>query len=283
MFSIWWVCLILYIVLNVIFSLLYKVVTKKSKNDGALTVLLQLLSGIIILLFIPFFKMNFSNHIKPYLFLIIACVFYAINDRANTTARRGLDVSIFNILTQLSTVLLIAWGIIFFKEKVILQKILGAVLIIIGNVIVLFKKGKIQNKKYVLFAILANISFSIAVSVDVGISDQFNLPIYISITLILPALFIMILERVKFKSVIEEFKIGNKKIIIVISIIWAIMLISMLRAYQLASVTTVAPLCAVTTILNVFVSYIVLKEKDSMIKKIFAAILVVIGVVLIKI
>jgi drug/metabolite transporter (DMT)-like permease len=261
---------------------MYKVATKNSKNDGALTVLLQLLGGVYVLVFVPFFKMQFSTTISTYIFLGIAIIFYAISDRVNTTARRGLEVSVYSILGQLSTAFVIAWGIIFFKEEIIIKKLLGALLILFGNVFVLFKKGKFEWNKYIIFSLIGNLSLSIGISIDVGISEQFNLPIYVALNLIIPALLIMLVESIKLSTVITEFREGNKKAILIVGLSWGMMTVAMLRAYQFGTVTTIAPLCALTTILNVFVAYFALKEKDFLWKKVLAAMIVIVGILLIK-
>ena len=282
MLNTWYFNLVAYLVIYILFTQMYKIATKNSKNDGALTILLQLLGGLCVLIFVPFFKMQFPTHLSTYIFLGIAVIFYAIADRVNTTARRGLEVSLYSILGQLSTVFVIIWGILFFKEDIIIKKLFGAVLILFGNIMVLYKKGKFEWNKYILFSLLGNLAMSIGISVDVGISDQFNMPIYVALTLIVPALLILLIERVKIKDVIAEFKEGNKKAILTVGLSWGIMIIAMLRAYQYGTVTTIAPLCSITTILNVFVAYFVFKEKDSIIKKILAAIVVILGILLIK-
>ena len=282
MINTWYFNLIAYLIIYILFTQMYKVATKNSKNDGALTILLQILGGICVLLFVPFFKLQFPTEISTYIFLGIAIVFYAIADRVNTTARRGLEVSLYSILGQLSTVFVIVWGILFFKEEIIIKKLIGAILILTGNIIVLFKKGKFEWNKYILFSLLGNLSMSIGISVDVGISDKFNMPIYVALTLIVPALLSLIIERIKIKDIITEFKEGNKKAILTVGISWGIMIIVMLRAYQFGTVTTIAPLCSLTTILNVFAAYFVLKEKDSIIRKILAALIVILGIILIK-
>lgn len=283
MLNTWYFNLIIYLVLYILFTQMYKMATKSSKNDGALTILLQLLGGIFVLVFMPFFKMQFPTNLSTYIFLGIAIIFYAIADRVNTTARRGLEVSVYSILGQLSTVFVIVWGLLFFKEEIIIKKLFGAFLILLGNVIVLYKKGKFEWNKYIFFSLLGNLAMSIGITVDVGISDQFNMPIYVALTLIVPALLILIAEKVKIKDIVSEYKNGNKKAIMIVGISWGIMIIEMLRTYQFGTVTTIAPLCATTTILNVFVAYFALKEKDSLLKKILAAIIVVLGIVLIKV
>ena len=283
MINTWWFNIIIYLILYVVFTQSYKLATKSSKHDGALTVLLQFLGGIIVLLFIPLFKMQFPTNIKTYIFLLIACAFYAINDRINTTTRKGLEVSTHSMLSQLSTVFIITWGILFFKEPIVIKKIIGGLLIVAGNIFVLYKKGKFEFNKYVLLSLLCNIVFSIAISIDVGISDQFNLPIYVAITLLLPSLLVLLFNRIKIRDVVSEYKTGNKKAILLVVFSWGIMIIEMIRSYQFGSVTTIAPIAAVTTILNVFIAYFVLKEKENMLRKVIAAINVVLVIILVKI
>lgn len=283
MINTWWFYLTIYLILYVIFTQAYKVATQSSKNDGALTILLQFLGGLIVLLFIPFFKFQFPTDYKTYLFLGIACIFYAISDRINTTARRGLEVSTYSILGQLSTVFLILWGIIFFKEAIVLKKIIGALLILTGNTFVIYRKGKFEFNKYVILSILSNFVMSIGLLVDVGISDKFSMPIYVAATFILPSLMISLVNKVKISDVISEYKNGNKKSILLVSASWGIMIVSYLKSFQYGSVTTIAPIASATTILNVFAAYFLLKEKNSLLKKIFAALIVILGIVLIKI
>lgn len=272
----------LYIVFSVIFSQFYKISTKKAKNHGELTVLIQGIAGLSILILIPLFDIKWPTNYLTYLFLLISCIFYAVNDRLNTTARSGLDVSTFSILGQLSTVFLILFGLLIFKEPFVLTKMIGALLITFGNVLIFYKKGKFNFNKYVLLGIIANIAFSIAMFIDVNLSSSFNLPIYISLELLIPALLIILFEKIKLKNIKEEFKIGNKLAIMLTGLSWGILIIFLLLAYQNGKVTVITPICALTVITNVIVSYIFLNERDNLLKKIIAAILIIISVILIK-
>lgn len=274
--------MVIYLIFYTAFTQFYKLSTRHSQNDGALTISLQCAGGLIALLFIPFFPMELPQQASTYLFLGIACVFYAASDRIATTVRKGLEASLYSILAQLCTVFVTAWGFLIFREPVVFDKILGAVLILSANVFVLYQKGKIQWNKYILFSLLGNFAMSIGVSIDVGISGQFNLAIYVAATLIVPALFILIAERINIKVVFCEWRTGNKPSMLAVAISWPVMLIGMLRAYQLGEVTTVAPLCAVTTILNVGASYFALKERGFVWRKIIAAAIVILGILFIN-
>lgn len=278
----WFIYVILYIILAVIFTQSYKIVTKTSKSDGTLTVLLQILAGLTALIISVLFKFSFPSDWKVYVLLIIACVFYGISDRMNTTVRSGVEASTYSIIKQLSTVFMILAGLLFFKEPFVWKKIIGAILIIFSNILIFYKKGNQKIDKYVLLGILSNIAFSIALFLDVNISDNFNLGFYVALTLIIPALFIIVAEKIKLSNVKNEFQKGNKKAIIITGISWASMIIVQLKAYQIGDVTTVAPLCSLTVIGNVIIGHLFLKEKQNMLKKIIAAILIVISVILIK-
>jgi drug/metabolite transporter (DMT)-like permease len=60
------------------------------------------------------------------------------------------------------------------------------------------------------------------------------------------------------------------------------MFISSVKAYQLGSVTMVAPLLALTSIINAIVEFIFKKNKKKLIQKLIAAILLILGVILVK-
>lgn len=278
----WVFYIILYLIFAVAFNQYYKITTKKMKKAGALTVLMEGMAGLFALLLFPLFEIKFPTDIKVYLFLGVAIIFYAIQDRLGTTVRSGIEASTYSIIKQLSTVFMIFAGLLFFKEPFILNKIIGAFLIVISNILVFYKKGSFKIDKYIGLGIIANLCFTIALFIDVNYSEQFNLAFYVALTLIIPALLILFLERIKLTDIANEFKTGNKKAILITSISWGVMLIVQLRAYQLGKVTMVAPLCSLTVIINVIVGYLFLKERDNLFKKILASILVIISVLLIK-
>ena len=278
----WLLFIFLNIIFNIIFTQIFKIVIKNSKSEGTITILVQFIAGITSILISPLFKYTFSTDWKVYLTLIIACIFYSISDRMNTTVRNGIEASTFSIISQLATVFMISAGILFFKEPFILKNIIGAALIGLSNIFIFYKKGNQKINKYVILGIFSNIAYSIALFIDVNISNNFNLAIYVATTLLVSSLFIIIFEKIKFNDIKKEFNNSNKKLIFITGFSWSTMLICQLNAYKLGNITSVAPLCALTVIGNVIVSYIFLKEKNDLLKKIIAAIIIIISVFLIQ-
>jgi len=279
----WLLYVLFYLVLATMFTQFYKIATKTLKKAGALTILLQMIAGVSVLIICPLFELKFPTDVKIYIMLGLSIIFYTISDRINTTVRSGIEASTFSMLKQLSTTFMIFAGLIFFKEEFVLTKFIGAMLIIFSNILIFYKKGKFEFNKYILLGVLANITFTVALFLDVNISEGFNLPIYVALTLIIPAMLIMIFERIKPSEIKNELVNGNKKAIFITALSWGIVIVSQLRAYQLGNVTIVAPLCALTVILNVIVGYLFLNEKDNLLRKIISAIIIIISIILIKI
>ena len=278
----WITAVILFLIFAVSFNQCYKISTKKMNKAGSLTVLIDGIEGLFCLLFIPLFKIKLPENPYVYLFLGLACIFYAINDRIATEVRKGVEVSVYSIIKQTSTVILVLAGLFFFKEKFVLTKIIGAFLIVFSNVLVFYEKGSFKKNKYVWLGFFGCLFYTIAMIIDVNYSKQFNLPIYSAFTLILPSLLVLLFERIKFNDLANEFKNGNKRAILATCFSGALMVIFKLRAYELGEVIVVAPLCSIAVILNVIVGYFLLKEKDKLLRKLLAATLIIISVLLIK-
>lgn len=272
----------LYVVFAIGYNQFYKVVLKTTKGDGALTALIQIVGGLTALFFSIFFEYKFPTAWKIYLLLGIACVFYALSDRINTSVRSGIEASTFSIIKQLSTVFMIVAGLLFFKEKLVLKKIIGAILIIFSNILIFYQKGNQKLDKYVFLGICSSIISSIALFLDVNNSNNFNFAFYAAITLLMPALIIICGERIKISNIKGKINKKNWKSIILTGVFCGLTLVSQLRAYQLGEATSVAPLCALTVIGNVIVGYIFLGERNNLLKKIIAAGLIILSVILIK-
>lgn len=283
-FNTWQFSLLMYYVFVVIYFQSYKLAVRNAKRDGAATIILQVLAGLSILLIAPLFAFSWPVKVGTYLLLVVACVFYAINDRLQTTVRKHLEVSAFSILSQLGTVFLIIYGLTFFSEPFVLSKTIGALLIVGANVWLFYKpkvKRELTNEsKYFLLGALALIAFATAISIDIGISKQFNLPVYISITLLIPAVMVAASEKIKLPVVKAEWNNGNKRYFTVTALAWGLTILFSLRALQLGQVSTIVPLQAVAVMLNVMVAYIFQNERKDLAKKLLSAVIVIIGVYL---
>ena len=272
----------LYVFLNIIYNQTYKINTKSMKNSAALTILLEVIAAMSCSIFMPFFKFKFPSNAYTYIFLGLAIFFYTLNNRLSTISRSGVEASTYIIIKQLPTVVMIIIGIIILKEPIVLNKLIGAFLIVFSNVLVFYKKGKLKIDKYVLIGILSNIFLAIGMIIDVNYSMEFNLSFYVLLIMIVPAIITLLFEKVKIKDIVYEYKLVNKKSLFITSVCWGVMMIVKIKAYNLGSVIVVAPLSSLSVILSIILGYLFFNEKDNLLKKILASLLILLGVILIN-
>ena len=275
--------IIVYLFSAVIFAQYFKAANRSMENAGRLTILLEFFSAIFALFFVFLFPLQMSQDIKIYVTLGIVTIIYAITDRLNIETRYGLPPSNFSMLKQLSTAFLIVLGIMFLKEKIVISKIIGAIIIIISNLFLTYEKGKLVFNKYFVMAIFANFLFASAMLININISAEFNIGIYTFITLFIPSILVKLTGRHKIKDIKKEFNLYDKKKFIISSFMWTLMLISSVKAYEYGNVVVVAPLFTLTSILNALVEFIINKDTKELIKKIIIFIFLVIGVLLVKV
>lgn len=265
----------------ILFFQFYKIAVRGVSKDGAMTIILQVIAGVSILVLVPLYSVKFPSTLSVYLLLLLSTIFYAINDRLQIVARKHLEVSVFSIINQLSNVFVIFIGLVVFKESFMIQKIVGAGLIFLGNIYLFYRKGKLELNRYMLIGVIANLALSIALSTDIGISEQFNLPMYISITLIVPAIMVKLAEKISLSVILEEYRKGQKKkYLYATGIFWSLAILFSLRAFSFGSITTIVPIISTAVLINVFVAYFFLKEKENILKKIVASLIVILGVTL---
>lgn len=280
-YMIWVIC---YLVFALIFSQGFKKVNRTMKNASALTVLLELFTGLFAIVMSIFFKYTFPSDIKVYITLFVVTIIYAVTDRLNIEARYGLSPSNFSMLKQLSTVFLVIFGLVFLKEQLVFKKILGAIIIVVSNVmLVVNKDGKFEFNKYFIFCLISNFLFAVAMFINVNISSMFNIGIYTLITVFIPSIIIKLFSRLSFKDLEEEFNLYNKPLFILVSFAWCMMLISSVKAYEYGSISVVAPLLTLTALTNTIYEFIVDKDKKRFYYKLVISILILIGVILIKV
>lgn len=280
-YMIWVIC---YLVFALIFSQGFKKVNRTMKNVSALTVLLELFTGLFAIVMSIFFKYTFPSDIKVYITLFVVTIIYAVTDRLNIEARYGLSPSNFSMLKQLSTVFLVIFGLVFLKEQLVFKKILGAIIIVVSNVMLAVNKdGKFEFNKYFIFCLISNFLFAVAMFINVNISSMFNIGIYTLITVFIPSIIIKLFSRLSFKDLEEEFNLYNKPLFILVSFAWCMMLISSVKAYEYGSISVVAPLLTLTALTNTIYEFIVDKDKKRFYYKLVISILILIGVILIKV
>ena len=118
--------------------------------------------------------------------------------------------------------------------------------------------------------------------IDVNYSAEFSLPLYIAVTYLISAPLVLIGSRSRVADVAKEFKRANKRNFLITGFCWGVQYLVLISAYAVGEVSIVAPLASLVVFSNVVVGHLWFNERDYLLKKIIAALLATIGVVLIS-
>lgn len=278
----WYTYLLAYILTRIIYVQSLSKAASNFKDETKGTIILQILAGSFALLFIPLFPWRYSTTLSDYIFILLACVLYAATDILTTLAYKHLDPATNDIIAQTSTIFLIFYGLLLFHEKITVPQTLGALLIIGANIILTYTKRKQTptNLRWILLALLSRFSFATAITIDVEVSKHFNLPLYIAITLFIPAVILILVKGYRLASLRTELRAKNIRHIFTNSLFWALMIITGILSLQAYKVTIVAPLRATTTLINALIVALIFKQRTNWQAKIIASLLVILGMFL---
>ncbi len=276
----WQFYVILSIVCDVIFTQTYKLAVQHAKNDSAATMLLEIIATIGLLFLIPLFPFLIPTNPVLYIFLLLSCFVAGMQDRLKTTARKFLPASEAALLNEMTSVFIIIIGFLVFKQPFVIGKVIGALCIIGANILLMYRKGKFVVNKYTALMVIACTFLAIALSLDIGFSQNFNIPFYIAFTYLFSAITIKFITKTKFSDVKKEFVPKQRLYYILAGTSWSILAFSIIRAAQLGPIIVVIPLASLSVLFNVLTAMFVHKETNDLWRKLIAALIVIAGLFL---
>ena len=265
--------------------LVSKVSVDKTKSPLAVGVIFQILAGLVSLLFFFFDKPEvINNNWTSWVLLLAACFGWASFTVFRFEAMKMLEVSVANLVGQLSLLFTFFASALLFREEVTVFKLAGIALLLVGNVVLIGKawKNKTVNRKGVKLQILASVVYTIALMLDASNSANFSVSLYAFFAYFLGGLFMIPLARVSIKEIRSEIK-TNWKSQLIMGIFSATGYYLLIKAFALAEKTVIVPVNNLGTVIVVILGIIFLKEIKDVKRKIFAAVLAFAGAVLLSI
>ena len=243
----------------------------------------HILSSLFFLpIFIVEFKLPKQNFV--WILVVISSILWAIVAYTGFKAYSYLEVSIKTPVGKSKILFVFLFSIIFLKEKMSIEKIIGTIFVFIGVVLLSYKKGKklgnFKNKG-VLLTLLSSFTMSIALIVDKYATKFFNPGMYSFLVYFLPAIILLpfvIRRKYEIKSIFKH-RVGAT---IMTVLLGSVYYYSMLKAFKLEEASVVVPIIELNTIIAVLGGIKFLKERNEIIKKIIASVIVFIGVLLVS-
>ncbi len=234
--------------------------------------------------FLPLFiiEFNLPKQSFAWLLIIISSALWSIIAYVGFKAYSYLEVSIKTPIGKSRMLFVLLLSVIFLKETLTLKKILGTFLIFTGIVILTYKRGKrfgSLKEKGVQLTFLSAFLTSVVWLVDKYATNFFNPGMYSFLVYFVPStmLFPFVLRK---KQELKSLLKFRSSAIIFTVILGAAHYYLILRAFKLTEASIVVPIVELSTLIAVFSGIKFLKESKEVSKKIIAAIIVILGAVL---
>ena len=264
-------------------ALLSRVVSIDSAHPRAYSSIFGLSAGVCTLFL--FFLEPFSfRPVSTIVIILTICstLCYSVGDRVAFTVSKSIEASLVTIIDKLTPVVTFVASLIFLGESFTLLKLVAVILILLGNLLIVYKSTIIKFDTPFFLALFAAASVGIGLTIDKHISIAYALPVYAFINFFAPALYNTFLPPIPLSIVVREAKVA----------FWRILLIAagsvlsyyfVLKAFSLADASRVVPIMSSSTLIVVLAGAIFLKERTDIGRKLLAGLCVCVGVVLISV
>lgn len=279
-----WFFLILLSVLIVSFAnILQKSLMKDDKSDPiSYSIIFAFLLGLINLIVALISGFHFPSLNTTLIFFPIAAILWGVGTIFYFKALQLLESSEVTILASVRSVITIAASLLFLKESFNLQKLFGTVIVLLSIFIVTNLKHGIKFNKGIFYTFGMVLCYGLAVVFDVLNLRSTDPLSYLALVNILIGIILLLI----FPKAIRQLKVlVNKnflKKMLPLSVFSAAQAIAYYFALAKGPASQIAPIGQAQVIITILLAVVILKERDNLIRKIIAAILVMIGVILLR-
>ncbi len=264
-------------------GLLHRILMKDDNSDAyAQSVAFMGLVGLFAFIIVLFRGGLHASFSLNQLLLFFPMVF--INAIAMIFAFKGIkliEASEHTILLTSSKLWLIIGAILFLHESFSLQKLIGAIAILLGVAVAEWRKKKFVFNQGAFYVLLAAMFYATSEIICYFILRNFEATSLIVYSCFVSVATLVIIRPGTIKKLSFYLKPKHAINIMVVSINDTIATLFVFLAYQVGrNALQIGPLMATQTIVTVLLALIILKEKDYMFQKIVGAVTVVMGTIL---
>ncbi len=277
--------LFVFILFAILFSVSTKFLHKHVLEEADPYAYALLLNGISAIIFLPLMIVNFSlPSLSPvWLVVVVASIFWALTAVTSKMSIKGSDVSLRDPLNQSKLIWTFLLGVLFLKEIITTNRILGNLLVFIGVSLLLWhperKLGRLRDYG-VKWTLIGALFSSLALVSDKFALQYFKPEVYGFMVYLLPALILSLFLPKRIHHVSHLLRHRWKPAILAIALQTGTYYFT-LRAFALADITFVYPLLQLSILLTVLGSIIFLKEREHLWQRIIATIIILAGTIIV--
>ena len=273
-------------VLGISIAILLERLLMKEENSNPISyaIIFQFLVGIISLIITVLlnkFVLPENANLLPRFF--VSAFLWAGMTVFNFKAIKTLTAGEITILGTSGTVISILLGILFLGETLKISGILGILLIFAAILIINSDKLSFNSKRGVMFALLSAICGGVAVVNDAFILRSYEAFSYMAIISLLPGFILLLLFPKQFLESKKLLNLRGIKLMTIFCIFYSIQGIAYYLAFQKgAPVSQLSPLVRSSIVLTVLLGAMFLKERQNLLKKLFAAVIASAGAIMVR-
>jgi len=281
----WQALILISVFLASVSAIMQRFLMREQKNDAIVaSVLLQIISGVIIgLVGLVTGQLNMVQDYGPVIWnFLLMIILYSTGGIAMFKAYQTMNPSRFAILFALRAVFTLIFSSILLNESLTIENFLGLVLIIASIVLINYEQGGFKLQKGDLFALYTAFAFGTSNTNDRFLLNTIDVYPYMVLGFILPALVNLVLYNPRFKNYKTYLNMVYLKKMALLCIIYAGSAIFFFVALEATDNSSqLASLNLLNGVITVLMSIVIFKEKEKLVLKIIAALISLMGLLLI--
>lgn len=245
---------------------------------GFLTMAIYILNGIV--------SPDFQSLLNPKILflLILNLVFYTIAPSFYYHALKNLPFSLITIIYSLSGFMAFVVGAFLKVNTFDITGLFGSLLIIFSVILVTLRGNEIKKSRFLLFAFIATIVYSLAAVMDSQLLSYFSTSFYLSLTFGIPGFLLLLFNRISWQKIRKPYQKGNYLVVITYGLFVAASFYSVFQAYRIGGTAAqVYSLLALEAVVAVIAAAVFLDERKNLPLKVIAAIIAGLGVYLLAV
>ncbi len=253
---------------------------KKTKYEGAYTVVWQLCSGALMILTLPFIKLYANFDLNLLILFAVSMIFWALTNVFLFKAYKYEDVSVISTVYPLYNI--IAFGItaLFFNAHINAFILIGFLCITLGSFLSGFYRTKFRPSKGVIFILLSVLFEGIAFGLSIPVTKTYSSFLYIAAGFTIPGLInLFVFLRPKLSHLTYEMS-KQWKTILINAIVVDLLYVFEYAALRIGNVSQVVSFGEASTLLTVIGGILFLRERKHIAIKLIAGGLATLGIIL---
>ncbi len=281
----WQIFVAISIVASAVSALLQKLIIRKDKiNPIVFSAVFQIAIGLMIGIIVLFTGFRIPNLAPIWLNLLLMPILYGLGNVAKFQSIKRIDASEFTVLFQVSTLVTVTVAVLCLGEIFKIYEVVGLALIVLAVILVTFKKRitfKLSEGEF--WALGCAVAFGIAFANDAYILRTFDLWTYTFLAFFVPGMLTLAYLGKQAKQASRLFEKESVVGFLLSAAIYSVAAVTVYYAYQIGrNAAQIASLTPTYSILVVILAAIFLHERDYLPRKFAAAVLAVLGIMLLK-